>query len=132
MHLFKINALAWSSTVSLIGMLAGCGGGSSSTPPPPPPTASAWVKQNAQVFATTDPAATDDSDLQKFGEAIGNARIVSLAEPDHGSGTVFDMKTRLVKYLHEKKGFDVLMMESSLFTVNRIWQQAQTGQSVDG
>lgn len=112
--------------------LTACGGGSSDTKQPPTESPQVvWARKNAHAFSGTDPSNTDYSDLQAFGDAIGNARIVSLAEPDHGSGTVFDMKTRLVKYLHEQKGFDVIMLESSSFATNRIWQLAQTGQNVD-
>jgi erythromycin esterase len=117
-------------------LLAGCaGGGGSSTPSsttaPVTPAAVTWLQQNAHAFSSTDPATEDFSDLEKFGDAIGDARIVSLGEQSHGGGTAFDLKTRLVKYLHQKKGFDVLMIESGMFDVHRTWQLAQTGQSVD-
>lgn len=130
----KYNCVALA--LSSLSLAACSGGGSSGTTASTQaaPTEAAeitWVKQNAQSFSSSDPSDTDYSDLQAFGNAVGNARIVALAEPDHGSGTVFDMKTRLVKYLHEQKGFDVLMMESSMFSVNRVWQQALSGQNVD-
>lgn len=99
--------------------------------PKPAADAIEWLKQNAKAINSTDPANEDYSDLKAFGDAVGDARIVTLAEPDHGSGNVFDMKTRLVKYLHEKKGFDVIIMESSGFALNRIWQLALAGQKVD-
>ena len=145
-----MRSLLLAGTVSLGLLLSACGSGDGGTTTPAPtatplptptptPTpaltvsaaAADYVVRHAQVFSTTDPAASDDSDLAAFGDAIGDARIVSLAEPDHGAGDVFDMKVRLVKYLHEKKGFDVIMLESSMFAVERVWQQALQGQSVD-
>jgi erythromycin esterase len=133
----KTNAHRLASSIVLpFALLAGCawgGNGSGAAPAPVATTsaASSWLQQNAQAFSSTDPANDDFSDLEKFGDAIGDARIVSLGEQSHGAGTEFDLKTRLVKYLHQKKGFDVLMLESGLFDVHRVWQLAQTGQSVD-
>lgn len=59
-------------------------------------------------------SATDDRDLEAIGKAIGSARIVQLGEQTHGDGTGFALRARIVKYLHEKKGFDVLVWESNL------------------
>lgn len=90
-----------------------------------------WLAKHANDYSGTDPANENYSDLNAFGNAIGDARIVALGEPSHGSGTAYDMKVRLVKYLHEKKGFDVIMVESSMFAVNRLWQLVQNGAKVD-
>lgn len=64
----------------------------------------------------------DFSDLAEYGQAIGDKRIVFLNELSHGEEEVFALKSRLVRYLHQEKGFDVLLLESSLFDVNQIWQ----------
>jgi erythromycin esterase-like protein len=81
----------------------------------------AYVKQHTQPIATIDPAAPDNADLAAIGVAIGEARVVMLGEQDHGDGATFQAKTRLVKYLHEQKGFNVLVWESDFFALNHGW-----------
>jgi erythromycin esterase len=48
-------------------------------------------------------------------KAIGNSRLVMLGELTHGDGTSFEIKTALVKYLHEQAGFDILIWESAYY-----------------
>jgi len=48
-------------------------------------------------------------------KAIGNSRIVVLGEESHGDGATFLAKVRLIKFLHQKMGFDVLAWEAGLF-----------------
>lgn len=69
-------------------------------------------------------------DLAAFGRAVGNAQVVVLGEQTHGEGNVFSLKVRLVEYLHEKKGFDVLVLESGLFDGKLIEENSEHGASV--
>lgn len=68
------------------------------------------------------PAQDDFADLAPLGAAIGDKRIVMLDELTHGEGNVYAYKARVVRYLHAHKGFDVLVLESGLFDVARLWQ----------
>lgn len=54
------------------------------------------------------------SDLEPFGKAIGVSQVVQLGEATHGAAEFFKLKTRLVKYLHEKKGYTLLVLESGV------------------
>ena len=80
----------------------------------------------SQITLPSTPIAIKDDknfdDLAAFGQAIGNKSIVVLDELTHGEAEVFALKSRLVKYLHQHKGFDVLLLESGLYDVNKIWQ----------
>jgi len=67
--------------------------------------------------------ANEFSDLDAFGEAIGDKRIVILDELSHGEKEVFLLKNKLVRYLHQEKGFEVFMIESGIFDVFRMWQE---------
>ena len=77
-----------------------------------------FVQQNAVSISTIEPDSTNFSDLEIIGNAIGNSKIVMLGEQDHGDAPTFLAKTRLIKYLHEKKGFNVLAFESDFFGLN--------------
>jgi erythromycin esterase len=74
-----------------------------------------WLLQNAIEIRTIDPIDEDFSDLAPLANAIGSARIVALGEPLHAAGASFRAKARLVRFLHQKMGFDVLALEAGLF-----------------
>lgn len=88
-----------------------------------------WLRKNAAPIRTVDPADDDYSDLDALGAAIGNSSVVMLGEQSHGDGAVFLAKTRIIKYLHEKHGFDVLAFESGLYDVPKAWEFLRTGEA---
>ena len=87
----------------------------------------AWLKQNAVPLRSIDPTDEDFSDLEPLAKAIGNARIVQLGEQTHGDGATFLAKTRLIKFLHQRLGFDVLALESGLYDCRKAWELLNTG-----
>jgi erythromycin esterase len=91
-----------------------------------------YVKQNTNQVLTIEPDSTDYTDLQSIGEAISDARIVMLGEQEHGDAATFLAKSRLVKYLHEKKGFNVLAFESDFFGLTEGWDElTKTKKDID-
>lgn len=86
---------------------------------------SEFVQKNTVPVSHVDPAKTEFDDLLPIGNAIGDARIVMLGEQDHGDAPAFLAKTRLVRYLHEQKGFNVLAFESDFFALNVGWDALQ-------
>ena len=87
----------------------------------------AWLEQHAIAFRSIDPNDEDFSDLEPLAKAIADARIVQLGEQTHGDGATFQAKTRLIKFLHEKHGFDVLAFESGLYDCRKAWELLRTG-----
>ena len=98
----------------LSGASAALAGGASAQPPD---ALNTWLAAHVAPVRTIDFADEDFSDLAPLGDAIGDARLVQLGEPSHGAGSCFAAKARIVKYLHRRLGFDVLIWESGLYDV---------------
>lgn len=80
-----------------------------------------YIKDSVVLVRSIDPADTTFSDLDLLGKAIGDSRIVMLGEQDHGDSRTFLAKCRIIKFLHEKLGFDVLAFESDFYALNKVW-----------
>lgn len=79
-----------------------------------------WLTGHAVAVrpaAAPTPPADDFSDLMPLVASIGSSRVVALGEATHGDGAALAAKARLVRFLHEVMGFDVLAWESGLFDV---------------
>jgi len=87
----------------------------------------AGVSRVVSPIRSIDPADTDFSDLKRLKKAIGDAQIVLLGEQTHGEASTFLAKTRIIRFLQEKMGFEVLAFESGLYDCARIWENVQNG-----
>ena len=81
-----------------------------------------WIASNAVEVRSIDAADENFRDLEPLIDSIGTARVVQLGEPSHGAGSSFAAKVRLIKFLHQRMGFDVVVWESGLGDVR--WTQA--------
>ncbi len=115
----------------LLLLLSACGGsGSDDNSGSTPPVVSGnntlayehYVQENMLEISSLT-ASNDFSDLQPLGQLLAGKRIVQLGESTHGSKQMNQMKTRLIKYLHQQQGFNVIAFESSMFACN---QQLET------
>lgn len=88
-----------------------------------------YVAKNRVDIQTISPDSTNFSDLQAIGDAVGDSRIVMLGEQDHGDAPSFLAKTRLIKYLHQRKGFNVLAFENDFFALNEGWERVNKQKS---
>lgn len=58
---------------------------------------------------------TNFSDLQCLKQYLDNKDLVELGESSHGTKEYSQVKVRLIKFLHEEMGFDVIAFESGLY-----------------
>jgi erythromycin esterase len=79
-----------------------------------------WLAAHARAIRTVDPQDEDFADLEPIAAAIGKARVVQLGEPSHNAGTCFAAKARLIKFLHQRLEFDVVVWESGIYDVGLV------------
>jgi len=61
---------------------------------------------------------------------LQGVEIVMLGEQSHGEATTYETKIKLIKYLHQNLGFDILAFESGIFDCNKAWEKMQNGNDV--
>lgn len=72
-----------------------------------------WIREHHHPVRSL--TSTDDfSDLQFLKPLIGNRRLVQLGESSHGAREFNQAKVRLIQFLHQEMGFDVVAFESGL------------------
>lgn len=90
-----------------------------------------WLKQNAIKIASVSPADTNFTDLAPLKNIFKNVTIVMLGEEAHGEGNVTSAKIRLIKFLHEQMGFDMLAFESGFYNLQKANEDVKNGMRVD-
>jgi erythromycin esterase len=83
-----------------------------------------WVRRNARPIRSL--VATNFADLRFIAPLLAGKRIVQLGESGHGVAEFNLAKVRLIKYLHEELGYDVIAFESSLFECDRAQRAVAT------
>jgi erythromycin esterase len=90
-----------------------------------------YLRKHAVNLRSIDPSDTDWSDLEPFAHALKRVRVIGLGEISHGDGSSFLAKTRLVKWLHQTQGFDVLAFESGFYDCHVAWASTGTVPALD-
>lgn len=93
----------------------------------PPQSVQTWLDTNSTTVRSVEFGDTDFTDLAPLREAIGSARVVMLGEQSGLDGTTFRAKARLVRYLHEELGFNVLVFESGFYDLHAAWARIEAG-----
>lgn len=87
----------------------------------------AYLKKHAVPVRSIEAEDVDFADLEPLRQMIGSRRIVMLGESSHGDGATFAAKVRLIKFLHQRMGFDVFAFESGLYDTRKAWSALRAG-----
>ncbi|MEP6881160.1 MAG: erythromycin esterase family protein, partial [Dokdonella sp.] len=79
----------------------------------PTPEEQAWLASHHRPIRSITYDG-DFSDLEFLAQSLQGKRIVQLGESSHGSAEFSAIKVRVIKYLHEQLGYNVIAFESSL------------------
>ncbi|HFG0576324.1 erythromycin esterase family protein [Flavobacterium psychrophilum] len=63
------------------------------------------------------------NDYSFLDNILKNKKIVLLGEQSHGDGATFDEKINLIKYLHEKLGYNTIVFENGLYDNYKAFQE---------
>ena len=73
----------------------------------------AWFARNGVAIRSIDPHDQDFADLRPLAHSIGDARVVLLSASREAPAV--NAKDRLVRFLHQEMGFDILVVDAGLF-----------------
>ncbi|MFD2517604.1 erythromycin esterase family protein [Salinimicrobium flavum] len=71
--------------------------------------------QEIKTHSLLPPESQDHSDLHFLKEELEGKQLVMLGELTHMYGNIFEMKTRVIEYLHKELGYITIAMESSMY-----------------
>jgi erythromycin esterase-like protein len=82
---------------------------------------------NAQEIKTIEllpPGSKEHTDLNFLKDELQGKDLVMLGEYTHMYGNIFEMKARIIEYLHEELGYNTIAMEASMY---EIWKMNKEG-----
>src|SRR5699024_7079206 len=80
--------------------------------------------QNLETREVFPPDTNAVDDLHFLKEELSGKQMVLLGEHTHMFGNIFEMKSRLVEFLHQELGFTTFAIESPIYD---IWKMNQQG-----
>lgn len=88
------------------------------------------VIENSYLIHSISPKDTKFDDLLFLVEKLQNKKVVLLGESGHGDGLTFKAKTRLIQFLHEKLGYQVIAFEgATIFDMYHAGSSIKKGKS---
>lgn len=81
------------------------------------------IAQNLVVQELQPPESKQYSDLDFLSKELAHKRVVMLGEMTHQFGNIFEMKARVVEYLHQKLGFTTIAIESSMYDIWKMYEK---------
>jgi len=76
----------------------------------------------------TLPENPTSEDFSFLKEELKNVQVVMLGERTHFDGNVFEMKTEIIKYLHQELGFNTIAFESGVYDVWKAQKNISNGE----
>jgi len=76
-----------------------------------------WIRRAHEPIRSL--TSTEYGDLRFLEGVLAGKRVVQLGESSHGVREFNQAKVRLIRYLHEEQGFDVIAFESGLYECSR-------------
>jgi erythromycin esterase-like protein len=73
-----------------------------------------WTKQNMTEIQSLNTKNDGNMDLEEIAKAIGNSKFVALSEGFHNCKEMMSLHCRLIRYLIEFHGFNIVLSESGL------------------
>ncbi|WP_442845487.1 erythromycin esterase family protein [Leeuwenhoekiella sp. H156] len=78
--------------------------------------------QDLKIHELLPPETNQISDLSFLETELKNRQLVMLGEQTHMYGNIFEMKARIVEYLHQQLGFKTIAIESPMYDIWKINQ----------
>ena len=80
--------------------------------------------QELKTFELLSPKSKEHTDLSFLKDELKGKQLVMLGEQTHMYGNIFEMKARVIEYLHEELEFTTIAMESSMYD---LWKMNKKG-----
>ncbi|MBL7864582.1 MAG: erythromycin esterase family protein [Cyclobacteriaceae bacterium] len=90
-----------------------------------------WLEKNSIHIRSIDPLDTMFDDLEFLSRELQGVELIGLGEATHGDGSTFLAKTRLIRFLHERMGYEVLAFEGGLLDCFEMEKSFSKGDSQD-
>jgi erythromycin esterase-like protein len=88
-----------------------------------------FLSGNAQNFNPKILTLSENiEDFSFLKEELKGVQVVMLGENTHSDGNVFEMKTNIVKYLHQEMGFNTVAFESGIYDVWKAQKSIDKGE----
>ncbi|MCX2476507.1 erythromycin esterase family protein [Pedobacter sp. MC2016-05] len=78
-----------------------------------------WLGRSVSVLKQLE-LGESFKDLSPLGDAIGDARVIGIGEPTHGTSEVAKFKTRILDYVIRQKGMRTIALEESIATCDQM------------
>jgi len=78
-----------------------------------------YSQESVYPISSIDPNNVNFDDLSFLAKVLEENKILGLGEQSHLDGASNDARVRLIKYLHEELGYNVIVFESGLYDCTR-------------